>query len=36
MGLEPSSSYTNSQIGGAERSGGAIKNKITVMGIGAT
>ena len=35
MVLEPSAPYTNSQIGGAERSGGVIKIKIRAMGIGA-
>lgn len=31
--VEPSAPYTNSQIGGAERSGGAIKDKVRTMAI---
>lgn len=33
--LEPSAPYTGAQLGGAERPGGAIKDKIRTMGIGA-
>ena len=35
MKIEPSAPYTHDQIGGAERSGGVVKDKIRTMGIGA-
>ena len=35
MVLKPSAPYTNSQTGGTERLGVAIKDKIGAMGIGA-
>ena len=34
--VEPSAPYTNSQIGGAERSGGAIKDKVRTGAIKIT
>jgi hypothetical protein len=35
MRIEPSATYTGAQNGGAERSGGAIKEEIRTMAIGA-